>query len=381
MPLFYDNSGTANYSEATLTLTSGRDWTKKGIEALSLWFRGYPASFSTFTEGPPGTYTMTARCGNIADQSDELHFVYKTLSGVGSIVAKVESVTNTSDSAKAGVMIRDTLDPSSKMALAFARPDGDVRFRRRVEDSGDDRTSAAGILGLPSWVKLDRDAAGNFKAFHSADGTAWVPVDDLGDNIQMNATVYIGLALCSNNTEATCEAIFSSVSTTGTVTGQWQSQDIGIQSNDPEPMYAAVANSGGTPVVVYHDDPNAALIDTWTQWNIDLTEFSNHGVVLTNVDSISVGFGDKANPQPGGSGTMYFDDIGLYSFRCIPSLRKPQGDINNDCAVNYLDLEIMAGDWLVSGPALESDLDNDEKVDFKDYALLADAWLDELLWP
>ncbi len=67
----------------------------------------------------------------------------------------------------------------------------------------------------------------------------------------------------------------------------------------------------GTATVT-HDDPDAALIDVWTEWNIPLTEFSNQGVVLTNVDSIAIGFGDKANPQPGGSGTVFFDDIRLY---------------------------------------------------------------------
>jgi hypothetical protein len=51
MPLFYDNSGTAQYSEATLTLSSGRDWTIRGIEALSLWFKGNPAGF---VEDPAG---------------------------------------------------------------------------------------------------------------------------------------------------------------------------------------------------------------------------------------------------------------------------------------------------------------------------------------
>jgi len=42
MPLFYDNSGTARYSEAELTLSPAQDWTKSGITALSLWFSGEP---------------------------------------------------------------------------------------------------------------------------------------------------------------------------------------------------------------------------------------------------------------------------------------------------------------------------------------------------
>jgi hypothetical protein len=131
----------------------------------------------------------------------------------------------------------------------------------------------------------------------------------------MNLPVYIGLALTSHNADATCEAKFSNVSFPDTSVGpEWTDQDIGMTRNYPEPMCVALANSGGptSTAVVYHDDPNAALIDTWTEWNIDLTDFSNQGVVLTDVDSISIGFGDRNNPQPGGSGKMYFDDIRLY---------------------------------------------------------------------
>jgi hypothetical protein len=38
MPYFYDNS--VGYSEATLTLTYPRDWTEKGVNTLTIWFRG-----------------------------------------------------------------------------------------------------------------------------------------------------------------------------------------------------------------------------------------------------------------------------------------------------------------------------------------------------
>jgi len=38
MPLIYDNA--VGKSEATLTLTSNRDWTVKGVDTLTIWFRG-----------------------------------------------------------------------------------------------------------------------------------------------------------------------------------------------------------------------------------------------------------------------------------------------------------------------------------------------------
>jgi hypothetical protein len=82
----------------------------------------------------------------------------------------------------------------------------------------------------------------------------------------------------------------------------------GDPANAAETLYVALNGSA----VVNHDNPNAAQIDTWTQWNIDLQGFADQGVNLANVNTIAIGFGDKKNPQPGGSGTAYFDDIRLY---------------------------------------------------------------------
>jgi hypothetical protein len=131
----------------------------------------------------------------------------------------------------------------------------------------------------------------------------------------MDSNVYIGLALTSLDADLTCEAVFSGVQTSSTVTGQWQSQDIGISSNSAESMYITVGNSTGEPAIVYHDDPAATQIDTWTEWVIPLQDFSSQGVNLADVDNISVGIGDRNNPQLGGSGKMYFDDIRLYGPR------------------------------------------------------------------
>jgi hypothetical protein len=77
-------------------------------------------------------------------------------------------------------------------------------------------------------------------------------------------------------------------------------------------MFVAIASSGNQGAVVYHDNPDAVLIDEWTEWRIDLTRFADQGVDLTNVNTITLGFGNRINPVAGGSGKMWFDDIRLY---------------------------------------------------------------------
>jgi hypothetical protein len=305
MPLSYDNSS-LKYSETEMTLVYPRDWTENDVNTLSLWFSGNPAGF---VEGPAGTYTMAASGTDIWDTADEFRFAYKQLSGAGSIIAQVLSVQNTNGWAKAGVMIRETLDPGSKHAFVDITPAYGPSYQVRNTTGGDSFQQSQTGITAPHWVKLERDAAGYFSGYHSSDGVTWEQVQEATPvQIPMSQNVYIGLAVTSHSAGVTCKAEFSNVQTTGTVSpAMWTHQAIGVPmySNDPEPMYVVLNGNA----VVYHDNPNAAQIDTWTQWNIDLQEFAGQGVNLTNVNTIAIGLGDRNNLQIGGSGTMYFDDI------------------------------------------------------------------------
>jgi hypothetical protein len=318
MPIAFDNNqqGFAKYSEVDLTLADQRDWTEEGVTELSLWFRGNPASVGSFVEGPVGTYTMTGSGADIwaigGVEADEFHYAFKTLSGTGSIVARVESVGNTNAWAKAGVMIRETLDPESAHAMMVVTPGSGVSFQRRPGRSATSVADTTAGITAPYWVKIERDLAGNFSAYSSADGVSWQKLG-ASEPIQMATNVYIGLAVTAHNAAATCEAVFTNVTTIGNVSDQWADQDIGIESNDPEPLYVAVSNSTNDPAVVIHDDANAAQIDTWTEWVVPLSTFADQGIDLTSVDKIVIGLGSQGNmTTAGGSGKMFIDDIRLY---------------------------------------------------------------------
>ena len=314
MPFIYDNTAGATNSEALMALTAPRDWTRHGLANLSLWFRGYPASVGSFVEAPAGTYTMTASGADIWGTADEFYFAYKTLTGTGSIIARVNSVENTNGWAKAGVMIRETLEAGSKYAIGCITPENGVAFQGRTATDGTCFGTSEDGITAPHWVKLERDASGNFTVSHSTNGTTWQTVaDSVPTNISMTSSVYIGLALTSHDAAQTCQAVFSNVTTTGNVSGPWTHQDIGITSNAAEPLYVELANANGASGVVAHEDPAAATVEQWTEWRIPLQAFADQGVNLSDVDSIALGAGSKAGTATtGGSGTMYFDDIRLY---------------------------------------------------------------------
>jgi len=308
MPFYYSNVGAATYSQAERAFTPKQDWTGEGVQLLSLWFRGNPPFVGGFVEGPAGTYTMNAEGEDIWNEADEFHFAYQQLSGAGSIVAKVESVSNTHTWAKAGVMIRDTLDADARHAMMVVTPGQGVSFQRRFTEGANSSSDTAAGIVAPQWVKIERTVGGLIRASYSTDGNTWTQLG-ASEPVTMSIPMYVGLALTSHNPGVVCEAVFSNVTSDGT--GPWASQDIGLLSNEAEPMYVKVTDGSGTAATVHHEDPNASQIDTWTQWNIDLKELSDAGVILTDVSNLAIGFGGGDDPHPGGSGLVFFDDIQL----------------------------------------------------------------------
>ncbi|MHC4752661.1 MAG: hypothetical protein ACYTFW_22670, partial [Planctomycetota bacterium] len=98
-------------------------------------------------------------------------------------------------------------------------------------------TTTGGITA-PQWVKIERDVSGFITASYSDDGQNWT-VLGTPEVFSIGSNAFIGLALTAHNASATCQAEFSNVQVS--VSGPWTNQDIGIQSNDPERIYVAIA--------------------------------------------------------------------------------------------------------------------------------------------
>ncbi len=308
MPVDYNNINKPYYSEIDRTWTTAYDWTANGMNTLSLWFRGNPANF---IDKGDGFLTVGASGGDIYNAADDFRLVYKRLSGNGSITAKVESIENTNGYAKAGVMIRGTLDAGSTYALLPMSPSNGTAFEYRPAPDGS-AAAAAGWTGAtikaPYWVRLTR-TGDVFKAETSADGQAWTALGT-EQSIVMGASVYIGLAVTSHDATVATTAVFSAVSTTGSVTGAWQQVWIGDDrdlTNAAGTLYVAIQDGVNKTAVVNHPDLNAVLTTTWTEWQIPLSQFT--GANPRTVKKLFIGVGDRKNPSAGGAGSLYIDDI------------------------------------------------------------------------
>ncbi|UCC96945.1 MAG: hypothetical protein JSW66_14005 [Phycisphaerales bacterium] len=315
MPLFYDNTGTASYSEVERTFSVAQDWTAHGARALTLYFRGRPFAFLQRVDG---SILMSGAGVDIGEMADEFRFAYRQLNGNGSIVARVGSLANTHAWAKAGVMIRESLDIGSRFAALYITPGNGCRFQVRTATPanaiGDEAVATPEQIAIsaPHWIKLERSGDA-FRGFYSADGTAWTPMSWNPQTVSMQPNAYVGLAVTSHSTGNPTTAVFSEVVSTGNVTGQWQNAAIGVEqpSNDPARLYVSIEDSTGRVKTVVHPDDTTVGTDAWLPWQIPLSTFSSSDMDVTAVKKIRIGLGDRDNPTPGGGGLLYIDDIQL----------------------------------------------------------------------
>jgi len=313
MPLQYDNSGSPFYSETTRVFDAAQDWSGNGANTLVLYFQGVPGPFM---ELAGGKIVMGAAGTDIWNTTDEFRFACKPLSGDGSIVALVESVSRAVDWTKAGVMIRETLEAGSPFAAVYATPDYGCRYQARltadvaaVSDSGVVTTEQTALVA-PYWVKIER--VGNaFNGYYSTDGENWTAMAWNPQTIAMGANVYIGLAVTSHATGVLASAEFSSVTTTGNVTGQWAVETIGVEQpegNDAGPLYVTLEDAAGKAATVSHPaGDSAVLLAGWNEWLIPMSQFN--GVNLGRIEVFRIGVGNSTNPTAGGTGIVYIDDI------------------------------------------------------------------------
>ena len=145
---------------------------------------------------------------DIWDVADSFHFLYRQLTGDGEIVARVDMQENTHGFAKAGVMIRESLDANSAYTFAALTPENGAEFSRRTATGVFAATGFQAGVAAPHWIRLVRQGD-TFTAFESADGVNWNQYGT--ETIAMSDTVYLGLAQTSHDTSQLNTSSFSHV--------------------------------------------------------------------------------------------------------------------------------------------------------------------------
>jgi len=155
-----------------------------------------------------GTFDVTGSGTDIWNNADAFHHASRSLAGDGQIVARVATLENTNRWAKAGVMMRDTLDSGSAHAFMLVSAERGLAFQRRVSAGGPTTSTSAGAGTAPIWVRLVRTGS-TFDAYISSDGGGWTLVGT--DTIAMGTTIRVGLAVTAHDNTTLCTATFDNV--------------------------------------------------------------------------------------------------------------------------------------------------------------------------
>ena len=241
-----------------------------------------------------GKFTVTAK-GIVGGTADTMHFVYQSLSGDGSIVARVSSLQGAT-SPNAGVMIRESLNANSTNAFVFYLSNFTYqRTRTTTGASAGTQSISYSSPASPYWVKLVRSGS-TFTGYISQNNFDWTQVATTTINMAQN--VYIGLGLASGAATTLETATFDSVSvnssaapapvitgfsaTTGSVGGQVILTGTGF------------GNGEGGAVLL---NGIATTINSWSDTSINVTipTGATSGLLIVLVP-----------PTMNGSNTIYF---------------------------------------------------------------------------
>ena len=166
------------------------------------------ASFNSTT----GVYTITGGGTDIAGTSDQFNLAFANYSGtVGSIVAQVTSLTNTSSGAKAGVMFRNANSATSMFVDLVVTPGQGISFQYRLHTGGGTTTVATiPAIAAPVWLKITRNVY-TFTAFYSTSATPPTSWTQIGSavTVYLNSPGLAGLAVTSQNNGVLATATFA----------------------------------------------------------------------------------------------------------------------------------------------------------------------------
>lgn len=174
--------------------------------------------------GSGDAFTVRGEGTDIWGTADEFHFAYRPLSGDGTIVARVASVSGTAAWTKAGVMIRASTTAGSVHGMMLVSVAKGLAFQRRKANGGISTSTAGGAGTAPQWVKLTR-SGNSVSAYSSKDGATWKLVAT--DTIALPADVLIGLAVNGHDELVTATFDHVEVTSGAALPSGWSAGDVG----------------------------------------------------------------------------------------------------------------------------------------------------------
>jgi len=140
-----------------------------------------------------GTFTVKGS-GSGYYSPDGFHFVYQSLTGDGSIVARVLG-TQGSGAPVTALLIRESLSPGAIQVVVTEYPNTSG-FYDRPTTGGSSSSQPGSFTAYPNWMKLTR-TGNSFAAYVGPDGVNWTQIGT-PVTLTMATNAYIGIAMAES---------------------------------------------------------------------------------------------------------------------------------------------------------------------------------------
>jgi hypothetical protein len=210
-----------------------------------------------------GAFSVVGSGADIGGEADSCHYTYQTATGNCSISAQVTTEEIFTPSAKAGVMIRNSLDPADMEVAVLITPQDGILFESRSIYGGQTSSTAALGLAAPYWVSLARNG-NTFTASCSPDGITWTTIG-AATTVAMATNIFIGMAITSGTDVALASAMVENVTVIV-----------------PEPIFPAIHWEGDLIANLQSADLNATS-PVWTNRTSNSNSVGNFSTTSGNL--------------------------------------------------------------------------------------------------
>ena len=167
---------------------------------------GWPGSASYSS----GVFTLSGSGLDIWDYADSCHYAYRAVAGDCTNTVRVNGLQNTDPWAKAGLMIRESLNQDSANVFVCVTSQNGVLFSYRPAAGTPSSSFSQSGAAAPYWVRLVRQG-NTFTAYSSSNGATWTQVGS-PTTVAMATNVFAGMAVTAHNNTRLNTASFAFMS-------------------------------------------------------------------------------------------------------------------------------------------------------------------------
>ena len=174
-----------------------------------------------------GSWTIRGSGADIWGASDAFQFLHRQSNQSGVITARVVDVQATHAFAKAGVMIRASLDANAVTAILDVKPDGGIEFMTRAASGASMQFVEGAASPFPVWLRLGW-TSDTVTASTSRDGRQWTLL--CATSLDVPLVPEAGIAVTSHDNTQLATATIDNLSI-GAQGNGWTSQPVGASSD------------------------------------------------------------------------------------------------------------------------------------------------------